>query len=240
MTTPRPATTGCPSSCAGPRLTVRTPGNKLKAMTAESPLADGRRVRGSTTRTNAINAAAELFITQGYSATSISSIAAAAGIHSASLYHAFGSKEGILAAVVEHASNEFFDLLDRLNGPGLTISEAIGGLESLFDEQPLFLHMLLILVLERGSADQVLLQAAADVRSRGRALIREVIARELPKPPGKKTERMLDDLSRLLMVFLDGALIARQIDADDAALARLFGVFTRAVQLLVAEHATTP
>jgi AcrR family transcriptional regulator len=208
-------------------------------MTAESPLADGRRVRGSATRTNAINAAAELFTTQGYSATSISSIAAAAGIHGPSLYHAFGSKEGILAAVVEHASNEFFDQLDWLNGP-VTLAEAISRLKTLFDERPLFLHMLLILALERGNADPELLQTAADVRSRGRALIREVIARELPNASAEKTEQILDDLSRLLMVFLDGALIARQIDADDAALDRLFRVFSQAMQLLVAEHATTP
>lgn len=226
------------SVCAGDRLTLAVPSNRLNAMTAEPRVADKRRARGSVTRANAINAAADLFVTHGYSATSISSIAAAAGAHSASLYHAFGSKEGILAAVVEHASDEFFNQLVWLNGP-VTLDEAITHLQKMFEQRPLFLQMLLILVLERGSADPALLATAAEVRSRGRALIRDVIARGLVDGPTEATEQLLDDLSRLLMIFLDGALIARQVDADDAVLAQLFTVFGHGMRLLIADHTAT-
>ena len=85
---------------------------------------DGRRLRGFTTRAKALEVAAELFASQGYSATSISSIAQAAGLHAASLYHAFGSKEGLLAAVVQHASDEFYGYLEAM-GDQLSPSAAI-------------------------------------------------------------------------------------------------------------------
>ncbi|ODU07444.1 MAG: hypothetical protein ABS81_01480 [Pseudonocardia sp. SCN 72-86] len=49
-----------------------------------------------------------MFSENGYSATSISALAAASEVRAASIYHAFGSKEGLLAAVVEEAADNFF------------------------------------------------------------------------------------------------------------------------------------
>lgn len=237
MTAPEPMMPDTPDTpLGGPRLTVVDQGHRLNAMTAEPKAVDGRRVRGTATRTQAIAAAAELFSTQGYAATSVNAIATAAGVHAASLYHAFGSKEGILAAVVDHASTEFYEQLDWLNDT-VTLADSIQRLKAAFLQRPLFLRMLLILVLERGSAGPVLLETAADVRGRGRALIRTILARELPPMADDEADLVLDDLSRLVMVFLDGAFFAGQIDADDATLARLFDVVGRAMHALIGDFA---
>lgn len=239
MSTPGPAPADSSDvGASGPQLTIVTESHTLNAVTAETEFSDGRRVRGSATRTNGLAAAAELFSTQGYAATSISAIAAAAGVHSASLYHAFGSKEGMLAAVVEHASNEFYEHLDWLDG-AVTIAEAIERLKEAFLQRPLFLRMLLILVLERGSAGPALLETASDVRERGRGLMRETLARELPTVAEDVVDSVLEDLSRLLMTFLDGAFVASQIDADDTQLAHLFDVLARAMRALIADYAAT-
>jgi AcrR family transcriptional regulator len=198
---------------------------------------DGRRMRGSATRAAAISAAAELFATHGYSATSIGSIAQASGANTASLYHAFGSKEGLLAAVVEHASNEFFEQLDVLSDQP-TPELALRRLADSFELHPLFLRLQLILVLERGGEDPALLQTAMAVRERGRAMLAEAMLTHLPDMPTARRTEVLDDLSRLLMVLMDGAFIARQVDADAEGFRHLFDLIAAALQGMVAEIST--
>lgn len=198
---------------------------------------DGRRVRGSATRAAAIKAAAGLFASQGYSATSIGSIAKASGANTASLYHAFGSKEGLLAAVVEHASNEFFEQLDVLSDQP-TPELALRRLADSFESHPLFLRLLLILVLERGGEDPVLLQTAIAVRERGRAMLADAMLTHLPEMPAARRTQVLDDLSRLLMVLMDGAFIARQVDADAEGFRHLFDLIAAAMVGMVSELST--
>ncbi|MCD0447983.1 TetR/AcrR family transcriptional regulator [Actinocorallia sp. API 0066] len=200
----------------------------------ENPKIDGRRLRGSATRAAAIKAAAELFASQGYSATGINSIAKAAGANAASIYHAFGSKEGLLAAVVDHASNEFFEQLDVLTGQP-TPAQALRRLADSFESNPLFIRLLLILILERGDEDPALLQTAVDVRERGRAVIAEAMTNHLPDLPEARRGQILDDLSRLLMVLMDGAFIARQVDADAAVFRRIFDLMAAAMRGMVSE-----
>ncbi|MGW4912735.1 TetR/AcrR family transcriptional regulator [Streptomyces sp. NPDC004270] len=203
----------------------------------ETTKIDGRRLRGEATRAAAIKAAAELFASQGYSATGINSIAKAAGANSASLYHAFGSKEGLLAAVVEHASNEFFEQLDVL-GDQPTPAQALRRLADSFEANPLFLRLLLILVLERGREDPVLLQTAIAVRERGRAMMADAMLAHLPDMPAARRTQVLDDLSRLLMVLLDGAFIARQVDADADGFRHLFDLMAAAMLGMVGDLST--
>lgn len=50
-----------------------------------------------------LDAAQSLFLDKGYAATSIADIRAASGASVGSIYHAFGNKEGIAAALVERA-----------------------------------------------------------------------------------------------------------------------------------------
>ena len=68
--------------------------------------------RGST-KQKILDAALELFSTQGFEATSIAQIAEAVGIRKASLYSHFASKQAILDAIVEtvlarHAQHSIF------------------------------------------------------------------------------------------------------------------------------------
>ncbi|MFV8165257.1 TetR/AcrR family transcriptional regulator [Mycobacterium sp. 134] len=194
---------------------------------------DGRRLRGFTTRAKALEVAAELFASQGYSATSISSIAQAAGLHAASLYHAFGSKEGLLAAVVQHASDEFYGYLEAM-GDQLSPSAAISRLADALESRPLFLRLLLILVLEREHGDPALLQTAVEVRERGRAMIRSAIARHLPADLSERQDQRLEDFSHLLMAFLDGIFIAQQVDVSPDRFRRLFELIAEAMRSLFA------
>ncbi len=69
---------------------------------------------GATARDEILDAAAELFTTQGYASTSTRSIADAVGIRQSSLYHHFKTKDDILE-----------DLLDSTVSGGLAFARAV-------------------------------------------------------------------------------------------------------------------
>ena len=69
---------------------------------------------GATARDEILDAAAELFTTQGYASTSTRSIADAVGIRQSSLYHHFKTKDDILE-----------DLLDGTVSGGLAFARAV-------------------------------------------------------------------------------------------------------------------
>ncbi|MEU6774913.1 helix-turn-helix domain-containing protein [Streptomyces sp. NPDC046759] len=65
------------------------------------PRAQERPASGLEPREEVLAVAAELFTTQGYTATSTRAVAERAGLRQASLYHYFDGKEAILAALLE-------------------------------------------------------------------------------------------------------------------------------------------
>lgn len=73
------------------------------------------RPTGDGTRERILETARRLFHEQGYHATGVATILREAGVHSGSLYHAFGSKEALLAAVLEHYHAHLLE--ERVMGP---------------------------------------------------------------------------------------------------------------------------
>ena len=69
-------------------------------MTA-SPRVDGRRERSRRTRARIVQAASELFVDDGYVATTIDAIAERAEVATQTVYYVFGTKADILTAVLE-------------------------------------------------------------------------------------------------------------------------------------------
>jgi AcrR family transcriptional regulator len=77
---------------------------------------DGRTARARATRARIVAAATGLFITDGYAATSVETIAATAGVGVQTVYYAFGTKGAILAAALDQAvagDDEPFTTLER-------------------------------------------------------------------------------------------------------------------------------
>ncbi|GAB3894794.1 TetR/AcrR family transcriptional regulator [Kibdelosporangium lantanae] len=68
---------------------------------AGRPRATGESAGERDSRQDLLEAAASLFIANGYAATSTRAIAEAAGLRQASLYHYFGGKDEILATLLE-------------------------------------------------------------------------------------------------------------------------------------------
>jgi AcrR family transcriptional regulator len=63
------------------------------------------------TRTTVLDAAARLFDARGFAAVSIGDLTAASGVSNGSIYHHFGSKDGVLAEVVAGALEGYHQTL---------------------------------------------------------------------------------------------------------------------------------
>lgn len=99
-------------------------------------LVDQRRP-GTTARDEILDAAAELFTTLGYSATSTRTIAESVGIRQASLYHYFEAKSDILCALLSQTVTPTLSFIDSLRGaqPTLTDVEHLHALAAFDGEQ---------------------------------------------------------------------------------------------------------
>ena len=82
--------------------------------------------RAEDTRRHVLDIAGSLFYAYGIHAVGIDRIAAAAEVTTATLYRLFGSKDGLVAAYLYKANEDWFERLER--------AVAEGGLVRLFDE----------------------------------------------------------------------------------------------------------
>lgn len=64
-------------------------------------------------RRRVLDAAAALFVTQGYAGTTLRQIAAAAGIKAGSIYHHFASKDALFVAVLDDGINVMIDAFEH-------------------------------------------------------------------------------------------------------------------------------
>lgn len=76
----------------------------------ESPAgADARAAQGAATRASLVSAARELFGTRGFADTSLDEIVGRAGVTKGALYHHFGGKDELFAAVYEQVQHDVSD-----------------------------------------------------------------------------------------------------------------------------------
>jgi AcrR family transcriptional regulator len=145
-----------------------------------------------------LSVAARLFRQQGYSATTVRDIARAANILPGSLHYRYGSKEGLLVALMERAIN-------RLMG---TVEEAIAGGHDPLDRLRLAVRAHLRLLLAGDDAVYVLLY---DWRSLSAPAAEEMAAHR------ERYERFLDEL------IAGAAAFTPVRPGVDLKLLRLFG-----------------
>lgn len=192
----------------------------------------GRHAEGARTRERILAAAADLIGAQGYAATSIAQIAKASGARSASIYWAFESKEGLLAAVMERAADDFFGGLERRVSARAEVDpwRGLAGLAEFFEGGPEFLRLLLVLSLERRDGDPAVLDAARRVRARAAEDIGEVYAQAFADAGPERAGAVAEELARFTLMLFDGAFVASQIEPDTTNLKRTFELIATAVR----------
>lgn len=191
----------------------------------------GRYLEGEATREKVLAAAGSLIAENGYSATSMSMISKASGVKPASIYWAFGNKEGLFAAILERAAGDFF----ALNGKVLaddheTVGDALRVWAKAIAEQPLFLRLLLILSIERQEGDPQIMDAAREIRRASRKGIELLVAPFVEAQNERQHKSICRDASRLAIMLFDGTFVSMQIEPDESSAKHLANLVALAVE----------
>ena len=185
--------------------------------------------QGEQSRALILDATERLMATRGYAATSISDIRKACGLPPSSIYWHFGSKEGVLAAVMERGADRFFAAIP-------TSEDADGQLavlSRLQSQHPLFLRLFYMLSLER-SDDPAVAGVVRRVRDTAIRRFRAAITRLLPADaPPAKAERVVTELTALAVALSDGVFFAEHLEPDRTDVERMYRRLSAAVSALI-------
>ncbi|WP_435741921.1 TetR/AcrR family transcriptional regulator [Nocardioides sp. SYSU DS0663] len=193
MSTARPAT---PPPQAGARADVR------------------RRPAREEVRRAVLDAAAQVFARQGIDGASLDDVAAAAGFTKGAVYSNFGSKEGLVAALVEDRTSAYLDLgLEAVDQADATLVERarlLGDRLTAASEEQRDWHLLFTELWQRAvrtaSSDGAFVERRRELRAAVSSAI-EAHARET----GAALPLAADDLATLLMALANGLAIERLV-----------------------------
>jgi AcrR family transcriptional regulator len=170
--------------------------------------------RGVKSRELVLDAAERVMAKHGFEAATLARVVEEAGIPMSSVYHYFGSKDGILLAVMERGADRFFADLpewDRRAGPpakhlAKVVSTAVHTLE----RHPDFLRLLIVFAAQPPAAGDGQVQAVVSrIREQALTRLRAQIAIAFGDDPHSP---VTEQLARFALAAIDGAVVACQTD----------------------------
>jgi AcrR family transcriptional regulator len=193
---------------------------------------DGRPTRkqqqGEQSRELILDATERLMATRGYAATSISDIRKACGLPPSSIYWHFGSKEGVLAAVMQRGADRFFAAIPTSEDAETQLAV----LSTLQAQHPDFLRLFYMLSLERGN-DPAVAAVVRRVRDTAIARFRGAITQLLPADaPPSKADRVVTELTALAVALSDGVFFADHLEPD-TDVERMYRRLSQAITALI-------
>jgi AcrR family transcriptional regulator len=161
-----------------------------------------------------LEAAERVMAEHGYEAATVARVVEEAGIPLSSVYHYFGSKEGILLAVMERGADRFITdlpLWDRRAGrPAEHLTTVLAGAVRTLERHPHFLRLLIVLAAQPPAADDGEVRAVIGrIRDQARQLLRAQIGLAFGDDPDSPAT---DQLARFTLAAIDGAFLACQAD----------------------------
>jgi AcrR family transcriptional regulator len=183
--------------------------------------------QGARSREKILEAASRLMANRGYAATSISHISEECGLPPSSIYWHFGSKEELLAAVMEHGAERWFAGLPSWHAlPGTAderLAQSIDVVANRLAAHPEFLRLYILLSIERRELDPASLAPIRRIRERAIGGWRAMIAAALaPLDASPFVEQLAEEIARFVICFCDGCFVSHQIDPTMTNLRRLF------------------
>jgi AcrR family transcriptional regulator len=200
-----------------------------------------RQRQGIESREQILDAAERLMATRGVTGTSMSALTKACGLAPSSIYWHFGSKDGVVLAVMERGAQRFFDGLApaesfRVSGADRVraqLADTARALEARGD----FLHVLLTLLLLRqegnSAADEVLARVRREARQRVEAMIVDAYGAEDPRTARRRARQ----LANFVLATIDGAFIAHRGERD-VDLQAVIEQLSRAIDALMRSSST--
>ena len=170
--------------------------------------------RGARSRELVLDAAERVMAEHGFEATTIGRLVSEAGIPLSSVYHYFGSKEGVLLAVLERGAQRFYeDLPDaqpRSGTPTEHLELVLSAAARTLERHPDFLRLLIVFALQPGSSSAAeVASVVAHVRELALERLRREIAVAFDQDPG---DPATDYLAHFALSVFDGAFVASRAD----------------------------
>ena len=174
--------------------------------------------QGEQSREQILDATEKLMSSRGYAATSISDIRKACGLPASSIYWHFGSKDGVLAAVMERGAERYFAAIPV----DADIDQQLAAVIAQQEQHPDFLRLFLLLSLERND-DPAVTEVVRRVRDRAIARFGEAIASLVPADvPAAKAQRVVAELAAIATALSDGIFLAEHLEPDVTDIGRMY------------------
>jgi AcrR family transcriptional regulator len=168
--------------------------------------------RGRVSRERILDAAVAVVANEGLRSTTLDSVCRRAGVPKTSVYWHFGSKDGLLAALVERVAGEWTDAIERQAyaagpDPFERLDRAFDAMRAILLEKPHLLRLLLTLTFEpvrvSASTRAALRRASARAESAITQGIEDTLGGSLPG---------LDLVANLILAMLQAASVRMLID----------------------------
>jgi len=162
---------------------------------------------------------------RGYAATPVSAISKEAGVAVTSLYWHFGSKDGLLARVMERGADRWFEALPRWEDVEGTTEERLDamlrGAADAMAGHPLFLRLFFMLALE-ATGDEAAMEVVRRVRRRAFEEFRVPLTHMLAGEGPEVAESAARELATFAVAYSDGCFFAGQLEAGAVDLPRMY------------------
>ncbi|HEV8151875.1 MAG TPA: TetR/AcrR family transcriptional regulator [Solirubrobacteraceae bacterium] len=170
--------------------------------------------RGARSREAVLDAAERLMAAHGYEAATVSRLVEESGIPPSSVYHYFGSKDGVLLAVMERGAERFFASLplvdERVGRPVEHLDLLVRTVTAALAEHPDFLRLLVVMAAQPPKGDDREIHA---VINRIRQVALDGLATQIALAFGADpTDDVVVRLARFTLAAVDGAFVASQAE----------------------------
>jgi AcrR family transcriptional regulator len=181
----------------------------------------GARLPHSASAQQLIDAAIELIAERGYSGMSVDALCRRAGVVKSGLYWNFGSKEGLLRAVIEQVSTEWIEDIreSAYQGSGALerLDRMLAELKRRVLEQPEGLRVLNVVLLERSAIDP---ESRATLRgffvTAQKTMVQGIV--DATGPCLQDVDRVAD----MILAMFDGIFLRYLVNQDRVDLERQF------------------
>ncbi len=168
--------------------------------------------RGARSREAVLDAAERLIAEHGFEAATVGALVKAAGIPASSIYHYFGSKDGVLLAVMERGAQRYFAELQlperRLGSPREHLRALLEAATATLERHPDFLRILVVVAVQPSPAgDGEVHRVVERVRELALERLREQMRVVFDLDPASDEA---DHLARFWLAATDGAFVAHQ------------------------------
>lgn len=172
---------------------------------------------------------------KGYAATPVSAICKAAGVPVTSLYWHFGSKDGLLATLMERGAQRWFAALpswEDFDGSERQAEALQTRGADAVAANPDFLRVFYSLAIE-GHDDELTTQIVRRVRSHALSYFRSAIEHVLgPLCDNDTASAAADDLAQFAVAFSDGCFFALHLEPDTTDLRQMYSDLFTAIRAL--------